>query len=107
MIATLFTAVTIVDTPTIRFMAKRQLRWPRCEDRGITASGTNNHQLLGKKEITMDDSKTENNKANCTGSLRHSAPPFYRGQDEISGFFQFVRDLYPGFVNNPGCGLAV
>jgi hypothetical protein len=63
MIATLFTAVTIVDTPTIRFMAKRQLRWPRCEDRGITASGTNNHQLLGKKEITMDDSKTENNKA--------------------------------------------
>ena len=33
--------------------------------------------------------------------------PVYRGQDEISGFFQFVRDLYPGFVNNPGCGLAV
>jgi hypothetical protein len=33
--------------------------------------------------------------------------PVYRGQDEISGFFQFVRDLYPGFVANPGCGLAV
>jgi hypothetical protein len=33
--------------------------------------------------------------------------PVYRDRDEISGFFQFVRDLYPGFVNNPGCGLAV
>jgi hypothetical protein len=50
MIATLFAAVTIVDTPTIRFMAKRQLRWPRCEDRGITASGTNNHHFLERKE---------------------------------------------------------
>jgi hypothetical protein len=50
MIATLFAAVTIVDTPTIRFMAKRQLRWPRCEDRGITASGTNNHHFLERKK---------------------------------------------------------
>ena len=25
-----------------------------------------------------------------------SFQPKYRGQDEISGFFQFVRDLYPG-----------
>jgi hypothetical protein len=33
--------------------------------------------------------------------------PVYRSQDEISGFFQFVRDLYLGFVNNPGCGLPV
>jgi hypothetical protein len=33
--------------------------------------------------------------------------PVDRGQDEISGFFQFVRDLYPGFVNSPGCGIAV
>jgi hypothetical protein len=37
----------------------------------------------------------------------HALMELSDGQDEISGFFQFVRDLYPGFVNNPGCGLAV
>jgi hypothetical protein len=48
----------------------------------------------------MDDSKTENNKAIVLKA-------FDTLPSQISGFFQFVRDLYPGFVNNPGCGLAV
>jgi predicted SnoaL-like aldol condensation-catalyzing enzyme len=86
-------------------------------------SGTNNHQLLGKKEITMDNSKSENNKAivlaafdtlfnkrDYTAAERFWSPNYIQHSAHIEpgrdGLFNLIKSIPPTLRYEPGVIVA-